>query len=109
MRPDLVVVKKNYESVIIDVAVPGDFRVIENEIEDIIEHQELEVEINKVWHIRTKVIPIVIVALRAEPTFNIRDFLALPGVKKHTVDIIDPASGSVGIGAHLEKVLSIPA
>ena len=49
-RPDLILVDKKTKScVIIDVAVPGDCRIREKEIEKIEKYQNLKRELKKLW------------------------------------------------------------
>ena len=48
------------------MAMPGVFRVMEKENKKITKYQELAMEMNKVWHTRTKMILIEIGALEAE-------------------------------------------
>ena len=64
-RSDIVLVdKKNKEVKIIDIAVPGDSRVKEKELEKIEKYQMLREEIGHVWQInKVTVIPVVIGAL----------------------------------------------
>ena len=51
-RPDIVFVdKREGEVVIIDVAIPGDDRVKDKELEKLEKHQLLKDEIAKVWRI----------------------------------------------------------
>ena len=66
-RPDIVFVdKKKREVVIIDVAVPGDDRVKDKELEKLEKYQLLKDEIAKVWRMRKVfVLPVVIMALGA--------------------------------------------
>ena len=65
-RPDIVVVlKKEKECKIIDIAVPGDCRIYEKETEKI-EKYELKREIRKLWTMKkVEVIPIVVGTLGA--------------------------------------------
>ena len=65
MRPDIVFVdKKSKEVKIIDIAVPGDSRVTEKELEKIEKYQMLREEIGHAWQInKVTVIPVVIGAL----------------------------------------------
>jgi len=63
-RPDLVLVnKETNECQIIDIAIPGDTRVVRKEEEKIEKYKELGFEISRLWNVRTKIIPIVIGAL----------------------------------------------
>ena len=67
-RPDIVVINKKAKTcVVIDVAVPGDRRVVEKEVEKIDKYQDLAREIRKLWKLKTKVIPVVIGALGTIP------------------------------------------
>ena len=105
-RPDIVVIDKaNSKTMIIDVAVPGDFRVKDKESEKIEKYQDLALEINRMWNTTTRVVPIVIGALGA--SYRIRDWLALLGVDMKRLDIVQQTAllGSANI---LRKVLSIP-
>ena len=69
-RPDLVVVnKKLKEAWLVDVAVPGDARVADKEIEKQVKYRDLAIEVQRLWELKkVKVIPIVIGALGAVPT-----------------------------------------
>ena len=50
---------------IIDIAIPGDTRVIKKEEEKTEKYQELGFELGRLWKVKTKVVPIVIGALGA--------------------------------------------
>ena len=66
-RPDLVVVDKKERSCkIIDFAVPGD-RIEEKEKDKIEKDQELERELQKIWNVKVKIIPLVVGSLGAIP------------------------------------------
>ncbi len=66
-RPDIVVVlKKEKECKIIDIAIPGDCRIGIKETEKVEKYDELKREIRKVWAMKKiEVIPIVVGALGA--------------------------------------------
>ena len=60
-RPDLVVVdKKERICKIIDLAVPGDSRIEEKEKGKIEKYQELGKELQKIWNVKVKIIPLVV-------------------------------------------------
>ena len=65
-KPDIVLVdKKNKEVKIIDVAIPGDVRVCEKELEKTDKYKPLKDEIARLWKMRmVTVIPIVAGTLR---------------------------------------------
>ena len=65
-RPDLLVVDKEERSCkIIDFAVPGDSRIEEKEKDKIGKYQDLGRELQKIWNIKVKIIPIGVGSLGA--------------------------------------------
>ena len=67
-RLDLVVVdKKKRTCKIIDFAVPGDIRIEEKEKEKIEKYQDPRRELQKIWNVRGKIIPLVVGSLGAIP------------------------------------------
>ena len=66
-RPDLVVVYKRRTCKIIDFTVPGDSRIEEKEKEKIEKYQDLRRELQKIYHVRVKIIPLVVGCLGAIP------------------------------------------
>ena len=67
-RPDLVVVdKKKRGCKIIDFAFPGDSRIEEKEKDKIEKYQDLGRELQKIWNVKVKIIPLVVSSLGAIP------------------------------------------
>ena len=67
-RPDLVVVDKKERSCkIIDFAVPGDSGIEEKEKDKIEKYQQLGRELQKMWNVKVKIIPLVVGSLGAIP------------------------------------------
>ena len=65
---DLAVVDKNKRTCkIIDFAVPGDSRIEEKEKEKTEKYQDLRRELQKIWNVRVKIIPLVVGPLGAIP------------------------------------------
>ena len=64
--PDLTVIV-NKKVWIIEVAIPGDSRVEEKQLEKILKYKDLQIEIERLWKKKTAVIPIIIDALGAIP------------------------------------------
>ena len=63
-RPDIVIQKKKAkETIIVDIAVPGDSNVLQKETEKYEKYQDLAREIKRIWKSRTKVVPVVVGAL----------------------------------------------
>ena len=64
--PDITVVEKK-RVWIIDVAIPGDGRIEDNEMEKISKYQDLKIEIERLWEKQATVVPVVIGSLGAIP------------------------------------------
>jgi hypothetical protein len=45
---------------LIDVAIPGDRNVIKKEAEKILKYKYLTIEIQRMWNVKTNVIPVII-------------------------------------------------
>ena len=45
---------------LIDVAISGDSNVIKKEAEKILKYKDLTIEIQRMWNVKTKVIPVII-------------------------------------------------
>jgi len=105
-RPDLVLVdKEKRETLLIDVAIPGDLRVKEKEMEKIEKYQDLRIELEKLWNTKCKVVPIVVGCLGSvyKVEYWLRDHLSL-GAKTCT-DV--QTTALLGTAHILRKVLSI--
>ena len=67
-RLDLAVVDKKERSCkIIDFSVPGDSRIEEKEKDKIEKYQDLGRELQKIWNVKMKIIPLVVGSLGAIP------------------------------------------
>ena len=66
-RPNLVVVNKKESCKKIDFAVPGDSRIDEKEKDKVEKHQDLGRELQKIWNVKVKIIPLVVGSLGAIP------------------------------------------
>ena len=67
-RPDLVVVdKKDRSCKIIDFAVPGDIRTEEKEKDKIEKYKDWERELQKIWNVKIKIIPLAVGSLGTIP------------------------------------------
>ena len=66
-RMDILILKKHEkEAILIDIAVPGDTRIIDREQDKVLAYQDLKWEIKRCWGLRkVKVIPVVVGALGA--------------------------------------------
>jgi hypothetical protein len=59
-KPDIVI-RDNEKGtyMLIDVAIPGDRNVIEKEAEKILKYKDLTIEIQPMWNVRERVIPVI--------------------------------------------------
>ena len=103
-RPDIVVTNKDKrESWIVDIAIPGDLRVREKEIEKREKYQDLAIKIRRLWKTSVKVVPIVVGALGT--IRNARSDLEMLGIKDGT-DMTQTAA-LLGSAHILRKRLSL--
>jgi hypothetical protein len=60
-KPDIVI-RENEKGtcMLIDVADPGDRNVIQKEAENILKYKDLTAEIQRMWNVKTGVIPVII-------------------------------------------------
>ena len=73
-RPDLLVVdKKERCCKIIDFAVLGDGRIEEKEKDKTEKYQDLGRELQKIWNVKVKIIPLVVGSLGAIPNSLVVD------------------------------------
>ena len=63
----VVVNKKERSCKIIDFAVPGDSKIEEKEKNKIEKYQDLGRELQKIWNVKVKIIPLVVGSLGAIP------------------------------------------
>jgi len=85
---------------LIDFTISGDRNVIKNEAEKILKYEDLTIEIQRTWNVKTKVIPVII---GATETISFRKYLSnVPG--KHEVKELQKTA-ILGTARVLRKVL----
>ena len=65
-KPDIII--RDYEKrtcMLIDVAVSGERSVIKKEAEKILKYKDLRTEIQRMWNVKTNLIPVIIGATEA--------------------------------------------
>ena len=63
-RPDIVIKhKQNKTCQLIDMSVPSDSNISAKEFEKLSKYKDLEIEIAKMWKMKTKTIPVILGAL----------------------------------------------
>ena len=63
-KPD-VIIRDNEKGtcMLIDVAISGDINVIKKEAEKILKYKDITIEIQRMWNVKAKVIPVIIGAI----------------------------------------------
>ena len=59
-RTSQPVIKKKGTCMLIDAAIPGDRNVIKKEDQKILKYKDLIIEIQRVWNVKAKMIPVII-------------------------------------------------
>jgi hypothetical protein len=60
-KPDIIIRDNEKRTcMLIDVAISGDRNVIKKEAEQILKYKDLTIEIQCMWNVKTKVIPVII-------------------------------------------------
>ena len=104
-RPDLIVADKEERSCkIIDFTVPEDSRIEEKKKDKIEKYQDLERELQKIWNVKVKIIPLVVGALDAIPK-QFSNRLKQIGITVGTVQV--EKTVLLGTARILRKVLEI--
>ena len=105
-RPDILILKKKERrAIIVDIAVPGDPRVLYKERDKIEKYQDLKRELRKLWNLKAvSIVPVVIGALGAVSS-DIQYHLDSVGCKLKISDLQKTAL--LGTAHILRKVLDI--
>ena len=104
-RPDIVIQKKKAkETIIVDIAVPGDNNVLQKETEKYEKYQDLAREIKRIWKSRTKVVPVVVGAL-GSVSKKLTGHLEQLGIKNRTRTM--QKSALLGSAHILRKLLEV--
>jgi len=60
-KPDIIIHdNERGKCLLIDVAISGDRNVIKKEAEKILKYKDLTIEVQHIWNVKTKVIPVII-------------------------------------------------
>jgi hypothetical protein len=89
---------------LIDVANSGDRNVIKKEAEKILKYKDLTIEIQRMWNVKTKVIPLIIGATGTISSKSFRKYVSnIPG--NHEVKELQKTA-ILGTAHILRKVLT---
>jgi len=60
-KPDIIIPDNEKRTcILIDIAIPGGRNVIKKEAEKILKYKDLTIEIQRMWSVKTRVIPVII-------------------------------------------------
>ena len=102
-RPDLIILNKNEKNcLVVDVAITGDVNVLKKETEKRLKYKDLQLEISRMWNVKTKVVAVVVGALGTMSDNFSKEIESIPG-KPSAEDVQDIALN--GTAHILRKVL----
>jgi hypothetical protein len=103
-KPDIIIRdNEKITCMLIDVAILGDRNVIKKEAEKILKYKDLTIEIQRMWNVKTKVIP-VIIGTTGTISKSFRKYMSnIPG--NHEVKELQKTA-ILGIAHILRKVLT---
>jgi len=101
-KPDIIRDNEKGTCILIDVAISGDRNVIKKEAKKILKYKDLTIEIQRMWNVKTKVIPVVIGAT-GTISRSFRKYVSnIPG--KHEVEELQKTA-ILGTAHILQKIL----
>ena len=91
-RPDIVIKDKtNNTCLFIDMSIPSDRNVSAKVFEKLSKYKDLEIEVEKMWHLKTKTLPVVIGALGL--------------IKKDTDKFLEQIPGNPRLEEEVQKIV----
>ena len=106
-RPDIIILdKRKREAMLVDIAIPGDARVTNKELEKKMKYRDLSIEVRRLWELKkVKVVAIAISALGAVPA-AIRKHLNELSITDISVEQLQ-RTAVLGTASILRRYLSI--
>jgi hypothetical protein len=88
-RPDIIIKnKKDKTCLLIDVAIPSDKNVIQEEAEKKLKYKNLSIEIQRMWNLKCFVIPVIIGATGIVSKSLQKYLETIPG--QYSIDSLQP-------------------
>ena len=72
-------IKKEKTCVLIGIAIPDDSSVNTKETEKLSKYKELEIDVSRMWRVKTEIVPIIITALGIIKKALVKNLQFLPG------------------------------
>ena len=106
-RPDIIIKnKKEKTCTLIDVAIPTDRNVVQQEAEKKLKYKSLCIEIQRMWNLKCTIIPVIIGATGIVPRSLKKNLETIPG--KHLIDSLQKTA-ILGTSHIIRKVLQCEA
>jgi hypothetical protein len=104
-KPDIII-RDNEKGacMLIDVAIPGDRNVVKKETKKILKYKDLIIEIQRMWNVKTKVMPVIIGATGTISKCFRKYLSSIPG--KHNIKE-QQKTAILGTAHILQKVLML--
>ena len=105
-QPDIVIVDKvKKQATIVDIAVPNDVNIKSKEQEKVQKYQPLREELQRIWKVKTKVVPVVVGSLGSLTETHEKWLEELPG-KHESLPL--QKSALLGTSKILRRTLNLP-
>lgn len=79
-KPDIIVKNKKHKTcLLIDVAIPADSNITDKEAEKRLKYKDLQIETQRLWNLKTKIVPVVIGATGLISNATTEAIKELPG------------------------------
>ena len=76
-KPDIIIRDNEKRTcMLIDVAISGDRNVIKREAEKILKYKDLTIEIQRMWNVKTKEIPVIIIGAAGTISKSFRKYVS---------------------------------
>ncbi|KAI5748311.1 hypothetical protein M8J77_024164 [Diaphorina citri] len=83
-KPDIIIKnKKTNRCILIDIAVPSDYNITQKEAEKRLKYKDLQIEVQRLWKMKTSVIPVVIGCTGLISNYTCETIKEVPG--KHNI------------------------
>ena len=106
-RPDIIIKNKKEKTCkLIDVAIPADRNVVQQEVEKKLKYKSLCIEIQRMWNLKCTVVPVIIGATEIVTRSLRKNLETIPG--KHSIGSLQKTA-ILGTSYIIRKVLECEA
>ena len=106
-RPNIIIKNKKEKTItLIDVAIPADRNIVQNEAEKKLKYKSLYIEIQRMWNLKCTIVPVIIGAIGIITRSLRKNLETVPG--KHSIDSLQKTA-ILGTSHIIRKVLQCGA